>query len=97
MIAYANKAIDIVTLISLFNHLTVYTSTGQVTLNNIALDTFVYVYNRYTGELLDVLETDSGTGSFTYINYYPYTITLVITDSSLTIGKSYIIDPVQIQ
>lgn len=74
-----------------------YSAHGQVTLNNIAVGTNVFIYNRHTGALIEKLVSDSSDGLFTYVNRYPYTISVVVTDSTLISGKSYIVDPVELE
>lgn len=74
-----------------------YSAYGQITLNNIAVGTNIFIYNRYTGALIEKLQSDSADGTFTYVNRYPYTISVIVADSTLISGKSYIVDPVEIE
>lgn len=74
-----------------------YSAYGQITLNNIAVGTNIFIYNRYTGSLIEKIQSDSADGTFSYINRYPYTISVVVTDSTLISGKTYIVDPVEIE
>ena len=74
-----------------------YSAYGQITLNNIAVGTNIFIYNRYTGALIEKVQSDSADGTFSYINRYPYTISVVVTDSTLISGKTYIVDPVEIE
>lgn len=74
-----------------------YSTRGQITLNNIAVGTNVFIYNRHSGALIEKIQSDSADGTFTYVNRYPYTISVIVADSTLLIGKSYIVDPVEIE
>ena len=74
-----------------------YIARGQITLNNIAVNTFVFVYNRQTGELIDKIITSETDGTFIYTNRRPFTITIVVNDTTLQIGRSYIVDPVELE
>lgn len=82
---------------ALKNNRTIYSASGQVTLNNIAIGTTVFVYNRDTGALIERLTTSSENGTFTYYNKTPNALTIVVADTSLTQGSSYIVDPVELQ
>ena len=68
-----------------------------MTLNNIAIGTPVFVYNRDTGELIERITTSSENGNFVYYNKTPNTLSIVVADSTLTQGSSYIVDPVELQ
>lgn len=74
-----------------------YSAYGQITLNNIAVGTNIFIYNRYSGVLIEKIKSDSADGTFSYTNRYPYTISVIVTDSTLLSGKSYIVDPVEIE
>lgn len=74
-----------------------YTSTGQITLNNIGIGTNIYIYNRDDGSLIERIISDELTGLFSYTNRFPFTISILVTDSTLRVGKTYIVDPVEIQ
>ena len=76
---------------------TIYSASGQVTLNNIAIGTTVFVYNRDTGELIERITTSSENGNFVYYNKTTNTLSIVVADSTLTQGSSYIVDPVELQ
>ncbi len=81
---------------SLNKNLIIFKVLGQITLNNIAVGTYVYICNHDTGELLESLVTNDMTGNFTYTSRYPYSISVIVTDKTLLQGKSYIIDPIEI-
>lgn len=74
-----------------------YSAHGQITLNNIAVGTNVFIYNRHSGELIEKIQSDSADGTFTYVNRYPYTISVIVAGSTLLSGKSYIVDPIEIE
>ena len=74
-----------------------YSAHGQITLNNIAVGTNVFIYNRHSGALIEKIQSDNADGTFTYVNRYPYTISVIVADSTLLSGKSYIVDPVEIE
>lgn len=97
MIAQSNLALNLSDLKALKNNRTIYSASGQVTLNNIAIGTTIFVYNRDTGALIERLTTSSENGNFVYYNKTPNTLTIVVADSTLTQGSSYIVDPIELQ
>lgn len=74
-----------------------YSARGQITLNNVAVGTNVFIYNRLTGQLIEKVKSELIDGTFVYTNRFPYTITVIVADSTLINGKSYIVDPVEIE
>lgn len=96
LIGYSTKKLTKNEISSLNKNMIIYTVRGQVTLNNIAVGTYVYICNHVTGELIERIITSDTTGNFTYTNRFPYSISVIATDKTLLQGKSYIIDPIEV-
>ncbi len=97
LIAFSGKQLTLPEIISFKSNINLYSARGQVTLNNIAVGTNVYICNRDTGELIEILISSEIDGTFVYTNRYPYTITVIVTDTTLLNGRSYIVDPVEVK
>ena len=97
MIGFSTATLDEKNLNELRSNSLIYSAAGQVTLNNIAMGTVVFIYNRNTGALVERLTTSNENGNFTYYNKTPYILTIIVADSSLTQGTSYIVDPIELQ
>lgn len=74
-----------------------YNANGKVTLNNVGIDSNIFVYNNDNGELLEKVNSSAlNNGTFTYINNYPYTISIVVS-SRYNNQKTYIVSPINIK
>lgn len=97
LIGFSTKLLTPTEMNQFISNSTLYSARGQITLNNIAIGTNVFIYNRDSGALIEKLKTGDIDGTFTYVNRYPYTISVVATDNTLLNGRTYIVDPVEVQ
>lgn len=96
LIGFSNKILTQNDIKTFKANASLYDIKGKITINNIAVGTNVFIYNRDTGELIEKIVSSSMDGTFVYVNRYPYTITIVATDNTLLDGRSYIVDPVEV-
>lgn len=70
-----------------------YYGSGIVTITNMPADAIVLIYDYSSGQLLDKINTNVD-GTFTYKNYYPFTISVIVVDKTGQVGEARILSPI---
>ena len=96
LIGGATKPLSYQEIINIMNDSAIYSASGQITINNIAVGTNIYIYNRENGELIEKIMSSNEDGIFSYSNRFPFMLMIIISDNMRLDGMSYLVDAIDV-